>query len=149
MLRCLIGCSAMTVPLLPPPSIQPLIAMSCTSSLKGPSASPTCHRLPHPYNFCVCHYFPSNSLCFIHSHFRDILNLSSSKMYCHCSTSASIRLGSGKDHPEVLFCEQWTSYDNCGSDQISPQDSYAASQLFSWLFSHILILTMASLPLVS
>lgn len=26
-----------------------------------------------------------------------------------------------KDHPEVLFCEQWTVCDNCSSDQISLQ----------------------------
>lgn len=56
----------------------------------------------------------------------DILNLSSLKMYCHCSTSATIRFDSGRDHPEVLFCEQWTAYDNCSSDHISLQDSCAS-----------------------
>lgn len=68
----------------------------------------------------------------------------SQNVYCPCSS-----FGSGKGHPEVLFREQWTAMTAVAVSRFPCNTDVQASQLFSWLFSHILTLTMASLPFSS
>lgn len=70
-------------------------------------------------------------------------------MHCPCSSSASISFGLGKDHPEVLLCEQWAVMAAGALITFPCNTDVQASQVFSWLFSHILNLTIASLTLFS
>lgn len=134
MLRCPTGCSAVTIPLLPPPPIQPLTATSCWKDLQLPHLVIFSHIL---ITFVFPMIFPAIlfALDTVTSETSWIYH--SQSMYCHCSSSSALRFGLGKDHPEVLLCEQWTVYGNCRSDQISLQYWCASfSVLLLVLLSH-------------